>query len=174
MVRYTTGDIFKSPAQVITNPVNCVGVMGGGLALEFKKRYADLFGDYVERCKKNLVKPGQPYLFETADTQILNFPTKRHWKDVSLIEDIESGLKFLAENYAEMGIFYLALPALGCGLGGLEWSDVKHLIDKHLGPVADLEVMVFEPAETGIKSGKRSTESRTPKSGSGVAAGPEL
>src|SRR5450631_2676069 len=103
MVRYTVGDIFNSPAQVVTNPVNCVGVMGAGLALEYKRRYTGLFEDYQERCRSGELRPGHPYLFESDTAQVLNFPTKRHWQDKSKLEDIESGLKFLAESYGDMG-----------------------------------------------------------------------
>lgn len=174
MVTYVTGDIFRSPAQVITNTVNCVGVMGAGIALEFKKRYPDLFNDYKQRCQKGEVIAGRPYLFENDKVQVLNFPTKRHWKNNSDINDIEDGLKYLAEHHADMGIFFLALPPLGCGLGGLEWASVKTLIDKHLGPLPDLEVLVYEPkvAQTQIPSDTKTSSSG--KTNSGIAARPEL
>jgi O-acetyl-ADP-ribose deacetylase (regulator of RNase III) len=170
MVRYTAGDIFSSPAQVITNPVNCVGVMGAGLALEYKKRYKGLFADYQKRCQSGELRPGRPYLFESDSVQILNFPTKRHWQDKSKLEDIESGLKFLAENYADMGVFYLALPPLGCGLGGLDWAEVKALIDRHIGPIADLEVVVYEPVHTAGKSLKAPTTRKKSGRKPGMAA----
>jgi len=144
MIIYKTGDIFKSSAQVITNTVNCVGVMGKGLALAFKKQLPEMFQDYKAKCEKGEVNPGQPYIWENDRVQILNFPTKRHWKQNSLISDIEAGLEYLAKNYAEMGISSLALPPLGCGHGGLNWPDVKNLINKHLGPIEDLDVYVYE------------------------------
>ena len=170
MVRYTVGDIFSSPAQVITNPVNCVGAMGAGLAREFKKRFQGLFEDYKERCESGELKPGRPYLFESDSAQVLNFPTKRHWQDKSKLEDVEAGLKFLSQNYAEMGVFYLALPALGCGLGGLEWADVKALIDKHLGKLPDLEVVVYEPNLSESKKVKSSPPRRKSGRKPGLAA----
>lgn len=148
MITYKTGDIFQSNAQVITNTINCVGVMGKGLALAYKKKYPAMFSDYKARCDKGEVNPGQPYLWEDEKTQILNFPTKRHWKQDSLLSDVEEGLKYLAENYAQMGISSLALPPLGCGLGGLNWSDVKNIINKHLGPIEDLDVYVYEKTES--------------------------
>jgi O-acetyl-ADP-ribose deacetylase (regulator of RNase III) len=151
MVTYVQGDIFQSPAQVLTNAVNCVGVMGKGIALEFKNRFVGLFEAYETLCDKGEVKPGQPYLWENDRVQILNFPTKRHWRDDSRIEDIEAGLKFLAENYAKMGIDSLAMPALGCGLGGLSWSDVQPLIDKYLGSIVDLDVYVYQPRQGSIQ-----------------------
>ena len=119
MITYKPGDIFQSNAQVITNTVNCVGVMGKGLALAFKTRFPEMNDDYVQRCRDGLVKPGLPYLWENDVVQVLNFPTKRHWKLNSFLSDIEADLKFLAENYAQMGIASIALPPLGCGLGCL-------------------------------------------------------
>ncbi len=145
MVTFKRGDIFNSSAQVITNTVNVVGVMGAGLAFEFKNRHPQMFSDYKKRCEASEVKPGKPYLWEDDHSQILNFPTKRHWKDPSRIEDIEAGLKYLAQNYQHMEIESIAIPPLGCGLGGLKWSDVRPLIEKYLGPISDLEVFVYEP-----------------------------
>ena len=145
MVTYIKGDIFRSPAKVLTNPVNCVGVMGKGLALEFKKRYPDLFDDYRKRCNNNTVIPGKPYLWSNERTTILNFPTKRHWKDNSRLEDIEAGLKYLEENWMSLGIDSIALPAIGCGEGGLHWDFVKKLIDKHLGTIPGFVAFVYLP-----------------------------
>jgi O-acetyl-ADP-ribose deacetylase (regulator of RNase III) len=145
MVTYVKGDIFKSPAQVLTNTVNCVGAMGKGVALEFKNRYPKMFFDYKDRCDHNNVKPGIPYLWEDERSQILNFPTKRHWREDSQLQDIIDGLKYLAENYQNMSIQSLAMPALGCGNGGLNWTDVKPQIDKYLGSIPDLDVYVYEP-----------------------------
>ncbi len=153
MVTFVRGDIFKSPAQVLTNTVNCVGVMGKGVALEFKNRYPQMFSDYKVKCAQGQVKPGQPYLWENDSTQVLNFPTKRHWRESSLLQDVEDGLKYLAESYEQMGIQSLAMPALGCGLGGLKWSVVQPLIVKHLGTIPDLDVYVYEPqTATSIRS----------------------
>lgn len=150
MVTYVQGDIFQSPAQVLTNTVNCVGVMGKGVALEFKNRYRGLFEDYKALCDKRAVVPGKPYLWENDRVQILNFPTKRHWKDNSRLDDIEAGLKYLADNYAKMGIDSIAMPALGCGNGGLQWSNVQPLIDKYLGSILDLDVYVYQPLQAGV------------------------
>jgi O-acetyl-ADP-ribose deacetylase (regulator of RNase III) len=173
MTQYLTGDIFSSPAQVITNAVNCVGVMGAGLALEFKKRFPRLNADYEARCKRGDVSPGRPYLYEDDDIQVLNFPTKRHWQDNSRLEDIEEGLKYLAAHHAHMGIFFLALPPLGCGLGGLNWTEVKSLIEKHLGGLADLEVLVYEPSAAKSKSPRDGDERSQSHSRSNIAAQPD-
>lgn len=148
MITYKTGDIFQSSAQVITNTVNCVGVMGKGLAFVFKTKFPEMNEDYIKRCQEGLVKVGHPYLWENDNIQILNFPTKRHWKQDSFLSDIDSGLKYLADNYAQMGISSIALPPLGCGLGGLNWDDVKSLINKHLGSIEDLDVYVYESTKS--------------------------
>lgn len=106
--------------QTITNTVNCVGVMGKGLALEFKRHFPDMFRDYAERCRKGAVVPGKPYTYrDMLGVTILNFPTKRHWREASRLADIEDGLDYLADHYQEMGITSLAMAPLGCGNGGL-------------------------------------------------------
>ncbi len=151
MVTYTEGNIFESSAQVITNPINCVGVMGKGLALQFKQKYPQMFADYKARCAKREVKLGEPYLWDDEYVQILNFPTKDQWQQKSKLSYIEDGLKFIAENYTLLGIHSLALPPLGCGLGGLSWDEVQPLIEKYLGPLADLEVYVYVPKGASIK-----------------------
>lgn len=146
MVTFVKGDILKSPAQVVTNPINCAGVMGKGLAAQFKKNYSEMFNDYKRRCASGDVRIGRPYIWENDSTQILLFPTKNSWREKSRLEDVEAGLKFLAANYVDLGITSLALPALGCGNGGLSWNDVRELIIKSLGSIPDLEVFVYEPA----------------------------
>jgi O-acetyl-ADP-ribose deacetylase (regulator of RNase III) len=143
MITYIENNIFSSPAQVLTNTVNCVGVMGKGLALEFKNRHPAMFGDYKRRCDRGEVRPGFPYLWEDDRVQVLNFPTKRHWRDDSRLEDIEAGLQYLAAHYKDMGVYTLALPQLGCGNGGLQWSEVHPLVDKYLASLPDLEVFVY-------------------------------
>jgi len=123
------GDILNSNAQTLINTVNCVGVMGKGIALEFKNRFPDMFDDYVERCDRGEVKPGVPYLYKALfPPQIINFPTKDHWKSISKVSEIERGLKHLIEHYNEWGITSLAIPPLGCGNGQLEWRVVGPLI----------------------------------------------
>ena len=133
MLYFVHGDIFKSQAQTITNPVNCVGVMGKGLALAFKNAYPRSFNEYRKLCSVGTLRPGVPCLSNADIRAILLFPTKDHWRNPSEIEYIEDGLKFLAEHYQEMDIESLALPKLGAGLGGLPWAAVRSLIVKHLG-----------------------------------------
>jgi O-acetyl-ADP-ribose deacetylase (regulator of RNase III) len=143
MITYVQGNLFESSAQVLTNAVNCVGVMGKGIALEFKKRFPAMYRDYVVKCASGQMKIGQPWLWEDDKVQILNFPTKRHWRSKSSVADIEAGLEWLAANYGELGIYTIAVPALGCGQGGLAWKDVKPMMEKHLGSLPDLEVFVY-------------------------------
>jgi O-acetyl-ADP-ribose deacetylase (regulator of RNase III) len=144
MVSFVKGNLFDSPAQVLTNTVNTVGVMGKGIALEFKHRFPKMFEDYFRRCTNKKVNLGQPYLWEDDRSQVLNFPTKSHWKKSSQLKDIETGLKYLADHYQEMGIASIAMPPLGCGNGGLDWKNVRPLVEKYLGSIPDLEVFVYE------------------------------
>jgi len=128
-MRILVGDIFKSKAQTLINTVNCVGVMGKGIALEFKNRFPGMYDDYVQRCHRGEVRSGVPYLHKTLfPPQIINFPTKGHWKSISRLSDIERGLQHLVEHYREWGVTSLAIPALGCGNGQLEWRVVGPLI----------------------------------------------
>lgn len=132
MIRYLDGDIFTSPAQTIVNTVNTVGVMGKGIALEFKKRYPAMFESYKSACEKNKLKIGRLMLFYEADHWILNFPTKEHWRSPSRLEYIEQGLIKFTNIYVEHGITSIAFPKLGCGNGELNWNDVKPLMEKYL------------------------------------------
>lgn len=145
MIEWKHGSMFYSQADVLTNTVNCVGVMGKGIALIVKKTYPEAFTDYKIRCANGDVHPGVPYLFEKDDVRILNFPTKNNWRDGSRLEWIESGLKWIARNYKEKNISWLALPPIGCGNGGLHWPMVRSLIETHLGKLPGLHVEVYEP-----------------------------
>ena len=142
------GDILKSEAQTLINTVNCVGVMGKGIAQEFKKQFPEMFADYLQRCEKKQVKPGVPYLYKTlVAPQIVNFPTKDHWKSISKISDIEKGLDILVAHYKEWGITSLAIPPLGCGNGQLEWKAVGPLIYKTLKSLG-IPVEIYAPYGT--------------------------
>ena len=121
--------MLQSKAQTLINTVNCVGVMGKGIALVFKKHFPDMYKDYVRRCELHEVKPGVPYLYKTLfPPQIINFPTKDLWKSISRIEDVENGLRVLLNSYSTWGVSSLAIPPLGCGNGHLEWRTVGPLI----------------------------------------------
>jgi O-acetyl-ADP-ribose deacetylase (regulator of RNase III)/uncharacterized protein YwgA len=150
-MKVLVGDILKSKAQTLINTVNCVGIMGKGIALEFKKRFPEMFKDYAERCERKEVKLGVPYLYRTLfPPQIVNFPTKDHWKSVSRIGDIERGLQHLLQHYKEWGITSLAVPPLGCGNGQLEWRAVGPLIYRYVKQM-DIPVEMYAPYGTSPK-----------------------
>ena len=143
------GNIFDSKAQTLINTVNCVGIMGKGIAAEFKERYPEMFKDYVARCDRDEVKPGVPYLFKESifSPQIINFPTKSDWRAASRIQDIEKGLKMLTEKYKEWGIESIAIPPLGCGNGQLLWEAVGPLIYKYVSRW-DIPIKMYAPYGT--------------------------
>jgi O-acetyl-ADP-ribose deacetylase (regulator of RNase III)/uncharacterized protein YwgA len=148
MFKAVIGDLFASQAQTLVNTVNCVGVMGKGVAEQFKNRYPEMYDDYKRRCDRKLVRLGEPYLYEdSSGARILNFPTNDHWRSPSRIADIASGLDYLAAHFAEWGITALAMPPLGCGNGGLEWSEVGPLIYQKLAHLP-MEVEVYAPYGT--------------------------
>ena len=148
MVKVLIGDLFKSEAQTLVNTVNCVGVMGKGVALEFKKRFPEMYEDYVRRCEARQVKLGEPYLYQRlVPPWILNFPTKDHWRSVSRLEDIVLGLEYLERHYAEWGITSLAAPPLGCGQGQLEWRVVGPTLYRYLNRLS-IPVELYAPYGT--------------------------
>ena len=134
------GDLFESDAQTWVNTVNTVGVMGKGVAREFRKRFPEMYRDYSQRCERGEVKLGRPYLYtQLLGPQIINFPTKGHWRAVSRLRDIVDGLEYLKDHYRDWGVTSLAVPPLGCGNGGLEWTVVGPTLYQHL---AELEIPV--------------------------------
>ena len=154
MITFTTGNIFDSNAQAIVNTVNCVGVMGAGLALQFKKLYPANFTAYQRACRNGQLKPGRSFVFANSSTPpqyIINFPTKRHWKDPSRIEDIETGLKDLIGIIRANNLRSIAIPPLGAGLGGLNWNQVKGLIQSTLAQLTDIQITIYEPITSNPK-----------------------
>ena len=149
MIEYKYGDLLKEEVEALVNTVNCVGVMGRGIALQFKKAFPDNFKAYAVACKKEEVQPGRMFVFETGQITkpyyIINFPTKRHWRGKSRMEDIETGLEALVGTIHRYNIRSIALPPLGSGLGGLNWSDVKKRIEVALEPLDQVKVIIFEP-----------------------------
>lgn len=143
------GDLFGSQAQTLTNTVNTVGVMGKGIALEFKKRFPKMFEDYLRRCELGEVELGKPYLFkETMFEQwILNFPTKEGWRTRSSLPAIQKGLEYLRKHINEWGVTSLAVPPLGCGQGGLEWRVVGRALYQGLTRL-DIPVELYAPYGT--------------------------
>lgn len=142
MLKYNKGTVFNTDAEVLINTVNCYGVMGAGIALEFKLRYPDMFIEYEEMCKNNEYKVGRPRLFKCENISILNFPTKNHWRAPSKIEWIEEGLRYFASNYQKVGIKSIAFPKLGTNNGGLSWEQVKPLMEKYLSKLDDIDITI--------------------------------
>ena len=168
MIKVLIGDLFESTTQTLVNTVNCVGVMGKGIALEYKKRFPDMFYDYEQRCKRGEVQLGRPYLFRPTkvdsqqyqylmfsehrntpgfDKWILNFPTKDHWRFVATLDSIIEGLEYLLAHYKEWGIQSLAMPPLGCGEGQLEWRIIGPTLYRYLSKM-DIPVELYAPYNT--------------------------
>lgn len=144
MIEYVKTSIFESPAMALVNPVNCVGVMGKGLALEFKKRYPAMFQDYKEACEAGILEPGIVHYYPIGDKVIINFPTKRHYRNESKPWYISAGLHYFARTYEAYRITSVSFPKLGCGNGGLDWEMVKPIMEKYLGK---LPIAVYIHAE---------------------------
>ena len=152
MIEYKTGDLLAEEADALVNTVNCVGHMGAGIALQFKKAWPENFRAYAAACRDDEVQPGRMLTYETNQLTppryIINFPTKRHWRGRSRLEDIDAGLVALAEEIRRLDLKSIAVPPLGAGLGGLTWNQVRPRIERVLGAFPDLRVVVFEPHGT--------------------------
>ncbi|MFZ1264937.1 MAG: macro domain-containing protein, partial [Anaerolineae bacterium] len=150
MIRFTQGDLLKVQAEALVNSVNCVGVMGRGIALQFKQTFPANFRAYAAACQRGEVQPGRMFVFDRGafdrPRYIINFPTKRHWRSESRIQDIESGLAALVMEVRTRSIRSIAIPPLGSGLGGLNWAAVRPLIEQSFADLSDVEVLVFEPS----------------------------
>lgn len=173
MIEYRTGDILQADAEALVNTVNCVGVMGRGVALQFKNAFPANFKAYEEACRRGEVQPGRMFVHPTGGLTnpkfIINFPTKRHWRGKSQMRDIDAGLQALVSELRTRRIASVAVPPLGSGLGGLVWEDVRRRIEDELGGLTDLHVIVFEPRVE--KSGLSGSVSRdVPQISAGRAA----
>lgn len=149
VIGYAQGNILQADAEALVNTVNCVGVMGRGIALQFKHAYPANFKAYAAACKRGEVRPGRMLVHDTgqlAPRWIINFPTKRHWRGKSRLEDIEAGMVALEDEIRTRGISSVAIPPLGSGLGGLDWRTVRPIIEKALADLPNLRVTVFEPS----------------------------
>jgi O-acetyl-ADP-ribose deacetylase (regulator of RNase III) len=149
MITFVTGDLLRADADALVNPVNCVGVMGKGLAAQFKRAFPAAFDSYRAACRRGDVVPGRMHIFETGATTapryLVHFPTKRHWRDKSRLGDIEAGLTALVDDVKRLGIRSIAVPPLGCGLGGLDWNDVRPRIEHAFATAPDVRVLLYEP-----------------------------
>jgi O-acetyl-ADP-ribose deacetylase (regulator of RNase III) len=147
LVEQVEGNLFESGAPVLVNPVNCVGASGKGLALEFKRRFPEMEKSYRAFCRRGEMRPGRLHLWRNPPRchSVVCFPTKRHWRDRSRIEDIEAGLAALRDLCLGEDLGWVALPRLGCGLGGLSWDVVGPLVDHYLGRLPE-PVKVYRPA----------------------------
>ncbi|MBS3024478.1 type II toxin-antitoxin system antitoxin DNA ADP-ribosyl glycohydrolase DarG [Acidiphilium multivorum] len=177
MIEFRTGDILRADAEALVNTVNCVGIMGRGIALQFKNAFPENFHSYADACARGEVQPGRMFVFEIGELGyprwIINFPTKRHWRGKSRMEDIESGLLALVDVIREKGIRSIAIPPLGSGLGGLVWSEVRSRIEAALRSLTDVQIVVYEP--NGSPAPERMTHVReVPKMTAGRAALVEL
>jgi O-acetyl-ADP-ribose deacetylase (regulator of RNase III) len=143
MIKYFEGTVFNTDAMAIVNTVNCDGFMGAGLALEFALRYPQMLVDYEQKCKKSSIKIGFVDYYKDKDIMIINFPTKNSFKFQSNIKWIEEGLKNFRQTYKERNISSVAFPKLGCSNGGLNWVDVKQIMEKYLSDL-DIDVYICE------------------------------
>jgi O-acetyl-ADP-ribose deacetylase (regulator of RNase III) len=173
MIELRQGDILQADAEALVNTVNCVGIMGRGIALQFRNTFPGNFKAYKAVCDRQQLQPGMMLVHELGPLAhpryIVNFPTKRHWKGKSRMEDIDSGLKALVEEVRQRGIRSIAVPPLGCGLGGLDWRAVRPRIEAAFREMPEVRVLMYEPAgappaETMAKP------ARSPKMSPGRAA----
>ena len=142
MIKYCEGTVFNVNASALVNTVNCVGVMGAGIALEFMLRYPEMFDDYEDKCNAKKILTGKVDYYKNKDgTIIINFPTKTHYKYPSKLLWIETGLQHFVNTYSEFGIKSVAFPKLGTSNGGLDWNDVKLLMEKYLSKL-DIDIYI--------------------------------
>ncbi|WP_372022626.1 macro domain-containing protein (plasmid) [Tistrella mobilis] len=166
MISFTTGDILAADADALVNTVNCVGVMGRGIALQFRNAFPANFEAYAAACKLGDVRPGRMFIFETgaltSPRYIINFPTKRHWRGKSRMEDIEAGLQALVETIRRLELRSIAIPPLGAGLGGLPWDAVRARIVEAVSPLTEVQVIVFEPRDAPAPTRATEAPAMTP------------
>ena len=166
MIKFATGDILAADVEALVNTVNCVGIMGRGIALQFKTAFPENFKAYRAACARQEIQPGRMFVFETHTMTnpklIVNFPTKRHWRGKSRMEDIDSGLKALVEEIRSRCIRSIAIPPLGSGLGGLNWVDVWPRMEAALRGINDLDAVIFEPNSLPAATKSREVPNMSP------------
>lgn len=149
MIESASGDLLAAPVDALVNTVNCEGVMGKGIALQFKQAWPAMFKAYRAACKAGEVVPGRMHVWETGLLHgprfIINFPTKRHWREGSRLEDIDAGLVDLVAQVRALGIRSIAVPPLGAGNGGLDWAVVRARVVAAVEGVPEVRVVLFEP-----------------------------
>ena len=149
MIKLKQDNLLKADAEALVNTVNCVGVMGKGIALQFKQAFPENFKAYEKACKSELVVLGKMFIFHTGSMinpkYIINFPTKKHWKGKSKLSDVRAGLQSLVEEIRKLGITSIAVPPLGCGYGGLKWTEVRPMIKSAFEKLPEVNVFLFEP-----------------------------
>jgi O-acetyl-ADP-ribose deacetylase (regulator of RNase III) len=152
MTKLTAGNLLDAPAEALVNTVNTAGIMGKGIALQFKQAYPEMFQAYERACKFGEVRLGQMHVFDLGGLVggprwIINFPTKGHWKADSRLPDIEAGLKDLVATIRKLRIRSIAIPPLGCGNGRLDWNEVRPRIEAALAQVPEVETLVYVPGD---------------------------
>ncbi len=157
MIEIFHGNLLEASVEALVNTVNTVGVMGKGIALQFKQAFPTMFRTYERACKAGEVRLGKMHVFDLGGSTggprwIINFPTKRHWRERSRMENIEAGLEDLVLTIRRLGIHSIALPPLGCGNGGLDWHDVRPRIEAGLANVPDVRVLLFAPGSAPPKT----------------------
>jgi O-acetyl-ADP-ribose deacetylase (regulator of RNase III) len=166
MIERGTGNLLQAYVEALVNTVNCVGVMGKGIALQFKQAFPDNFNEYKRACDARQIKLGEVFVIKmgkgVTPAYIINFPTKYHWKGKSRLEDIKSGLQSLVTNVRLLGIESIAVPPLGCGNGGLDWTEVKPLIEKAFAELPNVHILLFEPG-SAPEADQMPVATKTPK-----------
>ncbi|MBN2404900.1 MAG: macro domain-containing protein [Coriobacteriia bacterium] len=149
MIHITRGNLLEADAEALVNTVNCVGFMGKGIALQFKQAFPENFREYEKVCRARQMCPGRMLVVKTGcmgnPKFVINFPTKRHWRGKARVEDIRKGLSSLVQEVVRLGVRSIAVPPLGCGLGGLDWSEVRPMIEDALAAIPDVRVLLYEP-----------------------------
>jgi O-acetyl-ADP-ribose deacetylase (regulator of RNase III) len=154
MIKFMQGDLLQQQVDAIVNAVNCAGIMSKGIALQFKNEWPQNHKAYVSACKREEVCLGKMFVCEIGDLLqpqpkfIINFPSKKHWRSKSKLADIESGLQDLVKQINKLQIKSIAIPPVGCGLGGLNWNIVKPLMQKYLAELSNVEILIFEPNDS--------------------------
>lgn len=160
MIEIRHGDLLQADVDAYVSAVNTMGVIGKGIALQFKQAYPDMFKAYQKACKSGELQTGRMHLFDRGGSQrpryIINFPTKQHWRHPSKIEYIQEGLPLLVAEVKRNDIRSIALPALGCGLGGLEWNEVFPMIQAAFAELPEVRVVVYPPVGVEIPLPPRS------------------